>query len=355
MSDWLDLAAGFGQRQIRYTFTLIDGQTGENLGRIHPIRSSPPTLSHDSTSTISRRVQGIQLEPNDVALFRPLMDRVQIDMVVDGVGTYPLGRYLAADDIQTVSSGGNQRPLTLYDEMFIVDQPLEAGYDAQGKPVDVVILELLDGLNMREPRIESTHEVSTNSWGSGASRGSALNDLANLGGYFKPWFDHTNRLTFRAIVDPAKSVVDIDWDVKPRVIQDSITRKSEALDSPNRFIVVSNANSSTTSTAPMVGVYDVPATAPHSITARGFVVPKIVDVQVASASQAATYARTLGIQSTIAEVVECSTPVDPRHDSYQIVKFLGVHWLETAWSMTLVGNGEMTHTLRRAYPTASET
>ena len=116
----------------------------------------------------------------------------------------------------------------------------------------------------------------------------------------------------------------------------------------NRFVVVSNDPGS--DAEPVVGVYDVPASAPHSIAQRGFVLPKTVDVQVRSQAQATVYARTLGLQQTVYEVVELSTPVDPRHDAYEVVRWDGVRWLEVSWTMPLVPGGEMRHTLRRAYP-----
>jgi hypothetical protein len=353
--DWLNLTPGIGQRSITYTFTLIDGATGENRGLIHPLRDASPTLAHDTTSTISRRVTGLTLDPADAALFRPLIDRVDVAMVIPGAGTYPLGRYMAADDIQIVTSGGNQRPLTLYDEMLIVDQDMETSFDAGGIIVSEAIRKLIAGLPINTPLIETTTEISINSWAVGSARGTALKDLASVGGYFKPWFDHHNIMQFTRIFDPAQAIVDFDWDKNPRVIADSITRTNEIPTAPNRFIIVSNTTGVDTSTQPMVGVYDVPATAPHSIINRGFVLPQVQEAQVGSAGQAATYARAVGVQRTVAEIIECSTPPDPRHDSYQVIRFDDTQWLETAWTLTLTAGGEMRHTLRRTYPATTET
>ena len=53
--DYFNLAPGVGQRTITYRFTLIDGKNRSIRGELHPIKGSSPSLSHDSTSTISRR------------------------------------------------------------------------------------------------------------------------------------------------------------------------------------------------------------------------------------------------------------------------------------------------------------
>jgi hypothetical protein len=347
----LDLPPYVGQTAATFRFSLIDGRTGHRRGPLTPLRTSTPTLGHDTTSTISRRVNGLTLGGHDAARINPLADRVTIDMVLaDRARTvFRLGRYMVADTVDLISTGGTTAPLTLFDEMFIVDQELESGFDAGGQLVDQAVLRLLDGLPIGEVAIDATEQTSINSWSPGTSRAGALNDLATMGGYLKPWFDHTGRLRMMRAFEPAGREPTIDLDASRRVLRGSISRSSELLTAPNRFVVVSNDPGS--ETAPVVGTYDVPSSAPHSIAQRGFVIPKVVEAQLPSQRHATVYARTLGIQQSIYETVELSTPPDPRHDGYDVVRWDGHSWLEIGWDLPLTPGGEMRHKLRRAYPT----
>lgn len=348
--DLLDLPAWAGQRTATFRFDLVDGRLGVRKGPLTPLRSSTPTLQHDTTATISRRVNGVTLGVDDAARVQPLTDRVEITMVVAGppAVAYPLGRYMIADAVDLVTTAGTTVALTLFDEMFIVDQQLPSAFDAGGQLVDLAVRRLLDGLPIAEPLIDATEQTSTNAWTPGTSRGGALNDLATLGGYFKPWFDHAGRLRLMRAFEPAGRAPTIDLDASRRVIRNSISRTTELLTAPNRFVVVSNDPGSTA--APVVGTYDVPASAPHSITQRGFVIPAVVEAQLLSPQDAAVYARTLGIQQTVYDVVELSTLPDPRHDGYDVVRFDGQLWLEVAWELPMAPGAQMKHTLRRAYP-----
>lgn len=365
--DVFTLPLWWGQRQHTYEFRLVDGRTGLDRGAITPMRDSPPSLNHDATATISRRVSGLMLGAEDAERIRPLTDRVEITMVVawpGGTGRWPLGRYVIADDVQALYSQGTIRPVTLLDEMLIVDQELEAGYDALGLPVDLAVARLLDGLPVGELVADGTDQISTNGWSAGSARGTALTELATIGGYLKPWFTHHGALRMLRAFEPATVQPAIDLDDPPRVVRDSIAVTSELPDAPNRWRVISNdlggdidtadTDEEVADPAPVVGVYDVPSSAPHSIAQRGFVIPTTVDAQVRTAEQAYVYARTLAVQSRTYQQVDLVTPADPRHDGWDVVKFDGLLWLETGWSMSLSPGGDMRHTLRRAYPATDE-
>lgn len=345
--DLLDLPAHVGQRVVSFRFDLIDGRSGIQRGELTPLRDTTPSLVHDVTGTIVRKVSGIALGVADAARLEPLTDRVAISMVI-GDRSYPLGRYMVGDATELVTSSGATTPLTLFDEMFIVDQELETGFEARGQLVDQAVLRLLEGLPIGEPLMDSTEQSSASAWSAGTSRAMALRDLSRQGGYFLPWFGHSGRLRLQRAVEPSDQLAKIDLDVTRRVLRESVSVVSDLLTAPNRFVIVSNDPGS--DEKPVVGVYDVPASAPHSIAQRGFVVPKTVEAQVRSQAQATLYARTLGIQQAVYQSVELSTPPDPRHDGYDVVRWNGLLWLETGWSMSLTPGGEMRHTLRRAYP-----
>lgn len=364
-SDYLDLAEFVGQVGCTFRFDVYDGKTGRARGRITPLTDPAPTLSHDSTSTISRKLSGLTLGAEDALWFQPLTDRVQVTMVLgDRDRTeFPLGRYLVADDSSLEYSNGRLVPLTLYDDMFIIDQELEEGFNAAGFPADVAIRRLLEYVPLGVIQMEATGgERLWQSWAAGSGRGQALTDLATAGGYFKPWFDHENRLRLVQAFEPGDRQPDIDLDGPGRVLRDSISFNSDLVTAPNRFIVRSNAagmelgeeGEEKVELPPVVGYYDVPSSAPYSITRRGFTIPQTVEAQVRTRTAAAIYARTLGQQRSIYERCTLTTPPDPRHDGYTVVRFQGENWLEIGWNLPLVSGGAMTHTLRRAYPSTGE-
>lgn len=354
----LDLDLWVGQRSTQYKFQVVDGTTGELRGELHPARGSAPSLSHDTTATVTRTLQGLTLEPSEVDLFRPLVDLVELTMIIDGVGEYPLGRYVAADDVRTAIMDGVSgdlaylRPMSLQDEMLIVDQKLYDSFSARGLLISEVIRVLLAGLPIKDPPIGPCSMTSSAGWAAGTSRASVLRDLCVAGGYFSPWFDNSSYLRCIQAFDPALQAPTIDFDTVPRVLRDSITITDESISAPNRFVVVSNDTGA--ADGPFIGIYDVPSTAPHSYQNRGYYIPDVRDAQVDSTAQAQIYARTVGIQQTIVERLECETPPDPRHDGYDVIRFLGENWLEIGWSITLTGTGTMRHTLSRTYLAGTE-
>jgi hypothetical protein len=152
-------------------------------------------------------------------------------------------------------------------------------------------------------------------------------------------------------VDPATAVPDFDYDLANNVKRDTITRTTDILDAPNRFIVISNSGDA--ANTPIVGTYDVPNTAPFSVVQRGFVVPSVVDLQSNATTQATAMARNLGLRKTVFDRVTLDTMLDPRHDSYNVIHFLGENWLELGWTMNLFPGGAMQHVMRKGYQSTS--
>jgi len=348
------MAAHVGQRSASFRFRLVNGVTGQPLGEVHPRRDTVPVLAHDTARTIKRTVN-VQFNREDTAEINPLTDRVLIWMLISGVER-PLGRYMFSNQARLPNTSGVPSNAALIDEMFIVDQQLESGFTsanelrtidiATQESCDVALLRLLAGLPVTILLDQPTPYPSVGSWSAGTYRGQPVEALAVAGDYFAPWFDHDGRMHFLRAFDPAESPVDINMDVGYRVFRDSIVESDDMLQAPNRFVVISNAD---VDAAPAVGTYDVPTSAPHSIFNRGFVIPQVETRQLAGGQQASAVARNIGLRQTIFERVSLDTPPDPRHDSYNVVRWDGENWLELAWSMQLVEGGRMRHTMRKAY------
>lgn len=340
----LDLSAWVGQRSATFTFNLVNRVTGQNLGAINPIRGTAQ-LTHETTSIIKRQLN-IGLGVADTSEINPITDVIDVAMVVDGT-SWPLGRYMFTDVSQLVSTGGDEATVTLTDEMFLVDQPITSGFDAFiHDTVVVAIVNLLSDFDI-DLEIENSPFQVGQSWNIGSNRGSILNDLSVTGDYFSPWFGNDQKLHFIRSFDPAKAIPDIDWDTGNQVIRNNVTESNDLLSAPNRFVVTSNGSADPN--VVVSATVDVPPTAPHSVVNRGFAIPSVQSLPVLNNSQALAVAQNLALRQTIFETVAISTAPDPRHDSYNVIKWNGSLWLETGWSMSLTEGAAMAHTIRKAY------
>lgn len=343
---WLDMPPSRGQRVDRFKFEWINGVTGETLGWLQPVKDAePPTLTHDTSQSIKRELT-LALSVADTLAINPLTDRIQPWMIVGTDEPWPLGRYMFTDDSRVASTRGDRGSFSLLDEGFAIDQQLSDAFSLIG-PVNVSVIALVSQVPFIVMDIEPTPFSSTGAWAPGNTRGQVLDAYTTQGDYFPYWMSNDSRFRMIRTKDPATAVVDFDLDVYKRVRIDSIVRTSDVLRAPNRFVVIDN--SSTSASGPVVGTYDVPPSAPHSIASRGFVVPDVRNIQLTSTEQAGAMARNLGIRQTIFERLTFETPIDPRHDSYNIIRLFGVNWLELSWSMTLLPGGSMRHTVRKAY------
>jgi hypothetical protein len=352
-----DLPTGRGQRSCTFAFDLLDAASGQVLGSLQPTQDQIPVLGHDTSRTIMRQLT-LGLDAVDTAAIDTIKDRVRIRLVLPDGRTFPLGKYMFTDNTRApYTTNRRQSSVVLMDEMFTVDQPRSTGFpdiatqvnsDFSKPDAAQLVQQLLEDFPTIEQLIDGSPFTILNTWGLGTSSGQVLTDLAAFGDYFPPWFSNDEKLHMIRSFDPATKVPAFDWDTYDHVYADSITETDDLLTAPNRIIVVSNDMSDSTASA-IIGIYDIPASAPHSIQNRGFVIPDIFNTQVSTTSQAQAYARNIGVQQTVYQRTTLSTAPDPRHDSYDVVRWQGQNWLELAWSMDLIEGGTMSHTLRKTY------
>ena len=343
-NPWLDLDESVGMRTATFRFAHYDGVSGENLGDITPYITSS-ALRHDTNRMIKRNLS-LSLGIADTSVIDPLRDRIWVSMILLGV-EYPLGRYMFTDNLAQVTSTGNLASVQLVDEMFRIDQPISSPFASYKDEVPVAVRALLTGLDTETLEIEGSPFTSSVASPIGTGRGSILSSLSNQGDYETPWMNNQGNFSMIRTVDAAVKTPSIDFDTEDRIFAGSITRTVDILNAPNRFIAVSNATGARN--APIVGSWDVPPSAPHSIQNRGFVIPAVFDLQVNSQAEAEATARSLGLKNGVVERATFNTPPDPRHDSYDVCIFAGQRWKEVSWSMVLQEGGAMSHTLVRAF------
>jgi len=344
LDPYLDMPAWRGQRVERFRFEWKNAITDETLGWLTPEKEPVPLLTHN-TATGVKRTLALNLGTFDTSQVNSLTDRILPSVEIGGT-TYPLGRYMFSTDVRRKRTRGDLGMFRLLDEGFIIEQELSAAFFSIST-VDAAVLQLLAGLPLVDVDIEPTDFLSTGAWSVGVNRGQPMEAYATQGDYFPYWLDHNGHVRMIRTRDPATEIPDFDLDAGFTVRRDSIDLTSDVLLAPNRFVVISNSGAAETD--PLVGTYDVPPSAPHSIAQRGFVIQQTDEIQLGSQDQVAAAARNIGIRQTIFERVTFATPIDPRHDSYNVMNFMGDRWLEIGWSMELRAGGIMEHTARKAY------
>lgn len=342
----LDGPAYVGQRSISWRFDLVDSVTGYRRA-VHPNVASGANIRHDTRSTIKRVITGLTLDRDDTAEFNSITSRLEPFMLI-GDAEYQVGRYVPSDWARFRATSGVSSSASFYDEGFIIDQQLPNAFGANSVNGEVVssMLERFLSAYPISYRIEAVlpEYASLGSWSAGTRGGFILDQLALEGDYLSPWFDNDSVLQVRRSVDDLPT---FDFDANARVLRDSVVEADNLIDAPNRFVVVGNGAAALE--GPVVGFADVPSSAPHSIANRGFIVSDVSNRQVLNQAQAGAIAANLARNQTLVETSELQTPPDPRHDSYDVVRWRGVNWVEIAWTLPFAADAEMNHVLRRSY------
>jgi hypothetical protein len=357
-SDLLALR-GVAQRSTSYSFELVD-KDERRIGDLHPMAAEQtPTITHDSSRGVMRDMANFNLTPQDQAAVNTLTDRVRPSMLLEDGATFPLGVFLFLDASNPRYSYGSPLAASLVDKGILLDQPIEHSVSlAAGQMVRTLIVNLLADIDIAST-VEGSASVLANplSWPAGVSRLRVISDLCTAGGFLPPFFNHAGvcNVVAPANLDELTGITGhafaprtpvIDYADGSNIYAASPVSTNDLLTAPNRYIVIGND----VNAQPVVGVYDVPAGAPYSAYARGFVVAKVIDQQGIANKAAADYAaKAYGIAQQVHEYVTFAGPPDARHDGFSIVTFDGLRWLEQSWSLPLTAVGPMTHTLRRVY------
>lgn len=350
--ELLDLT--FGVRSSTFQYVLLDA-ANQQVGYIDiDVTGGPPVIGNDIGRTIHRTMNNLVLPPSTQAEINPLVHRIMPQMVLSNGSFFPLGVFLFADLSGKVHSRGDFGHGTMGDQGIILDQPSDAsiGFQPGTLLADAIgAVFTRAGLTIWSIDPDITGVIGAPvAWPAGTHWSVAAGDLCDLAGAYHPYFDNRGIITVRPVDDLPTATPDLEYwtDRRSRIYDDSTTISSDVLDAPNRYIVIDGAASQ----SPIVAKYDIPDNAPHSRKNRGFYVPKVIradgleSVAAAQAQARAAYASTGGAAF---EHVQFSTPPDPRHDTFDVIAYNGVNYLEQSWSMPLSDGGDMTHHLRRSY------
>lgn len=338
---------GVSARSESVRFELLDASNSV-VRNLAVDRDSVPSMRNDTTRPIRRTVDGVRLAPEENGLVDFVANRVRVSWVLASGSAYPLGIFLFGDASELLASEGTVTECSLVDQCLILDQPLsETAAYGPGTLVSDAIADQASQAGVVATSIESatTETTAPLSWAVGRdTRLDVMQALCELAGFLAPYFDNDGTLVVRSAPDLSEITATLNYGANTRVIANSIVISSDLLSAPNRYVVVD----SSVNDDPVVGIFDVDASAPHSISNRGYIVPKVIDAQglasqsAANAAAAAAYAQDAQAYSWLS----FDSPPDPRHDTFDVLGFDGVVYREVAWSLELAAGGRMNHECR---------
>lgn len=345
-TELLDLD-GVSRRASTVRFDLLDASLAK-IGVLFPSRDDPPTISNNINRTIKRSMDGLHLAPGDQDDVDTITNRIRPVWVLAGGTEYPLGVFLWADATRRRLSYGLPLEGAMVDQCMILDQPLATGvsYD-RGTTITTAISELTADIPSRSITTSTRTVGNPIAWRIGTTRFSVLADLCGMIGYFSPYFDSTGTMICKPATDLSSATADHTYASGTRIVAGSMIESDDLISSPNRYVVVgSGANAEEVS-----GLFDVPDSAPYSYANRGFYVTDVWESQgVTSAAQAAEAAAARYAQdSSTYRWVDFEATPDPRHDTFDVVSYLGVLYREQSWELHLREGSRHRHSLRRIY------
>jgi len=334
---------GIRQRADGFRFELQD-RDGQQLGELHPDSSTPATITNDVSRRVPRSLDGLKLNPGDAAEVDVIRHRVRVVMVLQNGAEFSLGTFLWGDDSRPRHSWGVTRSSSLIDRSFVLDQQIGrvVSYNA-GINVGLAFLGVvLDVFTLDEIVAEANEQALSApvAWPPTATRGQIATDLADKIGFLPPYLNRDDRLVWRSVPDMSTSQPTLVYNEGGRIVAGSLVESDNLLTAPNRYTVIESSGTGN----PVIGSWDIPSTAPHSVTRTEMM------QGITSTDQAVNAARALAKRDTSTyEWAEFGSTADPRHDTWDVVQYLGINYLEIAWRLPCRSGGLMSHKLRRVY------
>lgn len=338
------------RRKETVRFDVLD-TSGSKLGEVNPIRSRIPRVDLNINRAIKRTMPNFAVDAAQAADIDLVADRIQPVWVLQTGDEYPLGVFLFGDGTRRRFTYGQPLDATLVDHGYVLDQGVErsVGFDVGANAVTEAAALAAEVLpSVVQDVTPSTFTIASPvAWPAGTKRSEIINDLLGKAGYYSPWFSNAGELTMRPVPDLSTAAPDFTYESGAKIIAGTITEANDLLSAPNRYLVVDQ----TQPDSPIYGSYDIPDDAPNSVVRRGFPVLRKIDQKgLASNDEAVSAAMAVALQDASAyEHVAFSATPDPRHDSFNIVQYLGLSYREQSWVLALKPGGPHSHDLRRVY------
>jgi hypothetical protein len=340
--------AQIGSRFDRFEFELCN-RAGARIGLLQPDVASVPVVDCSTDRAIMRTVSGLELTGVDVNIFT---DRLRPVMVLQNGERFPLGFYVFGQYDRQASLGDAPWSPTCYDQAHLLDQKLDRSTTVPpGQSVEDVVKLFAAEVGILGISLEANHPVTAAeiAWPAGETRLKILNDLAKKVGCLPVHFDNRGILRLRPAPLPGAMV---DHLYGPgRIRAQSTLESNDSYQAPNRWLVIANSADN-----PIIGRYDVPSDAPHSIANRGYVVAETGDatgITEQAAADEAARVQYLADPRTW-QSIDFESLLDPRHDVFAVIRYehdpdTTGYYLEIGSRMELRWDGTHSHKLSRLW------
>lgn len=336
-------------RADSFAYTLID-RDGKNIGTLQPSVDSAPRVRFDTARTTMRTMDGLELYRTDLIAIDTEHERLRAEMILQNGARFALGTFLFGQDNQSPASWGVKATPEFFDRAFLLDQGLAATVSLRaGQSVQGLVYRLL--LPYAITAVFDCLDVETTTplvFPPGSSTYAALKVCADLLGCFAPFFDALDVLRFRTPRAAGDTTVDRTYSSGSTIVEETVQLSAWLFQATNRWIVVGDGR-----VAPVVGVYDLPASAPHSAANRdGKVVTKTRTVSGVTSSSMAQHLAWMDAitDRTAYGKVTFDSLADPRHDAFDTLLVLGTRYLETAWEIECSSGGAHRHEGAELWP-----
>lgn len=324
-------------RKIGWRFSAI--KPSGHGEEIHPTTTGQ--LSYDDNNSSRYTLTGLVFLPNSLHVFNPNTDYIIAYMSVDDV-TYQMGKFYATSlsrqkDVILDPDANDENGDPLVADLVHIDFADGFVKLQQSTESPIVALKGADPSDLMRDVAESagfstaiaasiTRMGGDTTWPAFTSLYEVIDSLYPVAGHRAPWISFAGVFCSVAASQVAEDAISLE-SLDP--IAGTVTISETFLSAPNRVVVYDDA-----AAYPLVGVWNAPASAPHSFANRGYYVTQAEAQQGLPSIQAATKtAETLGERLT-ARTLNASVLPTPVLDGPKILSYDGVLWLIRSWNIS---------------------
>lgn len=341
---------GLAGRVESVRFDLLDAD-GNVIGEVHP--QEGVSVQNSTEGALKRSLSGFLLPPDEAASIDIRANRVRPMWLLQGVADeFPLGVFVWSSASTKLWSYGSWLPGSLLDLGLSLAQgiaesvSINVGDSVRSKIIDVLTLAGFTSMNVEASDVTAESALA---WvPSGQNTYAAiLSQLAALGGYYDHYLDNYGVPTLRRVIDTNAVVAPFVFEYGGRIVDGSVVIENDGLRAPNRYVCIDTAATG----GSVTGIYDLPADDPNSYARRRVRITRHVEAPgVGTVAAAEERARAAAQQDVRAyEIVKFQSLPDPRHDTFDVVQFLGNNYIELGWTLDCSPGGSMEHTIKRVY------
>lgn len=290
-------------------------------------------MSFDSGREVPKVLTGFTLIPSEASKVNVYQDQVLAFLLIDGT-EHPMGVFNFNEDTRQKDVVLDNTTVTdlimvgLGDECLRLirndgsAQSLSTGFD----PAIAMEALLFDAGMLHSIAGADSISATPITWDGNTTVLAKCRELGELAGHRPLWADNNGIIRSVSAGIITDDVIELE-SLTPTA--GSIAVTNNYLSAPNRVIVSDNSYP----TAPLVGVWDAPSSAPHSMANRGYVLSRVVQQQgLGSSDHAQQVAETIGERYT-ARLLSAIILPTATLDGPVVISYAGVNWLVKSWSL----------------------